>query len=244
MDMTGTQKIAASREKVYAALNDIDVLKQCIPGCETIEKLSDTQMRATVTLKIGPVKASFKGMITLSDIDAPNGYTITGEGSGGGAGFAKGGAHVSLIPDGDATLLQYTAKADVGGKLAQLGGRLIDGTAHKLAGDFFVKFGSVVGEPQAVTEMSPTEGAATTAGGLSKLFAALNALFKSWFGKIFGSSVASLLAICLSGQVSCLGGLPHTASAMVRPFTCVQFFSAEHPISKREASCESVLIRL
>lgn len=94
MDMNGTQRIEAAREKVYTALNDTEVLRQCVPGCETIEKLSDTQMRATVTLKVGPVKASFKGMITLSDLDPPNGYKITGEGSGGPAGFAKGGADV------------------------------------------------------------------------------------------------------------------------------------------------------
>src|ERR1700731_3344900 len=126
MDMTVTLRIEATREEVYAALNDTEVLRQCIPGCETIEKLSDTQMWATMTLKVGPVKASFKGM------------------------FRQGGANVRLTADGNATILEYTAKADVGGRLAQLGGRLIDSTANKLAGDFFVKFGAIVGKPQAV----------------------------------------------------------------------------------------------
>ena len=97
MDMNGSQKIEASRETVYAALNDVEILRQCIPGCESIEKLSDTEMNAKVTLKIGPVKASFTGKVTLSDLDPPNGYTITGEGSGGAAGFAKGGAQVKIV---------------------------------------------------------------------------------------------------------------------------------------------------
>jgi uncharacterized protein len=145
MDMTGTQRIEASRETVYAALNDVEILKQCIPGCETIEKTSENEMTAKVTLKIGPVKASFSGKVTLSDFDPPNGYTITGEGSGGAAGFAKGGAKVALAADGDGTLLTYTVEAHIGGKLAQLGGRLIDATAKKLAGDFFEKFSALVG---------------------------------------------------------------------------------------------------
>ncbi|MEX0752032.1 MAG: carbon monoxide dehydrogenase subunit G [Xanthobacteraceae bacterium] len=144
MDMTGTQRIEAPREVVWAALNDPEVLKQSIPGCESIEKISDTEMKAKVTLKIGPVKASFSGKVTLSDIDPPNGYTIRGEGTGGAAGFAKGGAKVCLAEEGSATVLTYEVKADVGGKLAQLGARLIDGTAKKLAREFFEKFGKVV----------------------------------------------------------------------------------------------------
>jgi hypothetical protein len=145
MDMTGTQRIEAPRAVVWAALNDVNILKQCIPGCESIEKTSDTEMNAKVTLRIGPVKASFLGKVTLSDLDPPNGYTITGEGSGGVAGFAKGGAKVRLAEEGTATILNYEAKAEIGGKLAQLGGRLIDGTSKKLASEFFEKFGEVVG---------------------------------------------------------------------------------------------------
>lgn len=157
MDMSGSQRIAASREKVWAALNDVEVLRQCIPGCESIEMVSDTEMTAKVTLRVGPVKASFAGKVTLSDFDPPNGYTISGEGSGGMAGFAKGGAVVALETDGDATLLRYTAKAEIGGKLAQLGGRLIDATAAKLAGEFFERFGDLVGGAAAgsVAESDP-----------------------------------------------------------------------------------------
>lgn len=144
MDMTGEQRIEASRDKVWAALNDPDVLKQCIPGCQTIEKLSDTELKANVTLKIGPVKASFAGKVTLGDLDPPKSYTISGEGAGGVAGFAKGEAKVRLDEDGAATVLHYEVKAQVGGKIAQLGARLIDGTAKKLAGEFFTTFGKVV----------------------------------------------------------------------------------------------------
>jgi carbon monoxide dehydrogenase subunit G len=156
MDMTGTQRIEAPREAVWAALNDPYVLKRCIPGCESIEKISDTEMNAKVTLKIGPVKASFTGKVTLSDLDPPNGYQINGEGAGGGAGFAKGGATVRLQKDGSATILDYDVKAQIGGKLAQLGGRLIDSTAKKLAGEFFEKFGEVV---------APSEAQPVTAAG-------------------------------------------------------------------------------
>src|SRR5262245_9988278 len=124
MDMTGEERIEASRETVWVALNDPEVLRQCIPGCESLEKLSDTEMTAKVKLKVGPVSASFSGKVVLSDIDAPNGYKIAGEGSGGVAGYAKGSALVRLVVDGTGTILKYEVKADVGGKLAQLGGRL------------------------------------------------------------------------------------------------------------------------
>ena len=149
MDMTGEERIAASRSAVWAALNDPDVLKQCIPGCESLEKLSPTDMTARVKLQIGPVRATFQGKVTLSDLDPPNGYRISGEGQGGVAGYAKGGAVVRLVDDNGGTLLTYQAKADVGGKLAQLGGRLIDSTAKKLAGEFFEKFAALVGKAPA-----------------------------------------------------------------------------------------------
>jgi carbon monoxide dehydrogenase subunit G len=145
MDMTGEERITASRETVWAALNDPDILRQCIPGCEQLEKLSPTEMTARVKLQVGPVRATFQGKVTLSDLDPPNGYRISGEGQGGVAGYAKGGATVRLTDDGGGTLLRYEAKADVGGKLAQLGGRLIDSTAKKLAGEFFEKFATLVG---------------------------------------------------------------------------------------------------
>jgi uncharacterized protein len=145
MEMTGEERIAASREAVWAALNDVAVLRQCIPGCESLEKTSDTDMAARVKLQVGPVRAAFTGKVKLSDLDPPNGYRISGEGQGGVAGYAKGGAVVRLIQDGAGTLLKYEAKADVGGKLAQLGGRLIDSKAKKLAGEFFQNFGAIVG---------------------------------------------------------------------------------------------------
>ena len=144
MDMTGEHRIAAPREAVWAALNDAEILRQCIVGCEEIEKTSDTEFVAKVTAKVGPVKARFGGKVTLSDIDPPNGYTITGEGSGGAAGFAKGGAKVALSTEGAETVLRYTVQANVGGKLAQIGSRLIDGTARKMAEDFFGKFSELV----------------------------------------------------------------------------------------------------
>ena len=147
MEIKGEYKIAAPRDKVFAALNDQAVLKACIPGCESLEKLSDTEMTAKVRLRIGPVSAAFSGKVTLSDIDPPNGYRITGEGQGGVAGFAKGGAVVRLADDDGGTVLTYDVDAQVGGKIAQVGARLISGTAKKLADQFFGKFAESVGAP-------------------------------------------------------------------------------------------------
>jgi carbon monoxide dehydrogenase subunit G len=145
MEIKGEYRIAAPREKVFAALNDQAVLQACIPGCESLEKLSDTEMAAKVRLRIGPVSATFNGKVTLSDIDPPNGYKISGEGQGGVAGFAKGGAVVRLADDSGVTVLTYDADAQVGGKIAQVGARLISGTAKKLADQFFGKFAESVG---------------------------------------------------------------------------------------------------
>ena len=145
MTMSGEYQIAAPREVVWAKLNDPDVLKACIPGCESLEKTSDTEFKATVVLKVGPIKARFEGAVTLTNLNPPHSYTITGEGKGGIAGFAKGAADVSLTEDGpDATILTYVAKADVGGKLAQLGSRLLQSTSKKLAGEFFSSFNKKV----------------------------------------------------------------------------------------------------
>jgi len=146
MQMSDSQRIPASKEKVWAALNNPDILKQCIPGCQSLEMSTPNEMTATVVLKVGPVKATFGGKVTLSDLDPPNSYRISGEGSGGIAGFAKGGATVKLAEESaDVTILSYEVDAQIGGKLAQLGGRLIDSTARKLAGEFFASFGEVVG---------------------------------------------------------------------------------------------------
>ena len=141
----GEEKIAAPIDKVWAALNDPAVLKECIPGCQSLEKTSDNELAATVVLKIGPIKATFNGAVTLKNLNPPKSYTIQGEGKGGIAGFAKGGADVTLTEDGaDSTVLKYEAKADVGGKIAQLGSRLIESTSKKLAGQFFSTFNEKV----------------------------------------------------------------------------------------------------
>jgi uncharacterized protein len=160
MLMEDAQRVPASQAKVWAALNDPEILKACIPGCEKLEMTSPTDMTATVVVKVGPVKASFSGKVRLSDLDPPNGYRISGEGSGGVAGFAKGGASVKLTPDGpNATQLHYAVDAQIGGKLAQLGARLIDATAKKLAGEFFVAFAAAVG----TAEAPPTQAVVASA---------------------------------------------------------------------------------
>jgi len=140
MTMQGEVVLPAERGSVWAALNDPEVLKACIPGCEALEKTSDTEFRAIAKVSVGPVKATFKGAVMLSDIDPPNGYTISGEGQGGVAGFAKGGAKVRLEDAEGGTKLLYDVDAQVGGKLAQLGGRLINGVAKKYADEFFANF--------------------------------------------------------------------------------------------------------
>ena len=146
MDMSGEYRIPAPRRVVWEALNDPAVLKQAINGCESLERTAENEFTASVVAKVGPVKAKFGGTVTLSDLDPPNGYRITGEGAGGAAGYAKGGAQVQLADDGEGTLLRYQAHADVGGKLAQIGSRLIQGTAKKMADEFFSSFSRIVTE--------------------------------------------------------------------------------------------------
>ena len=167
MQMTGEYRIEASREVVWAALNDPEVLKACIPGCEELEKTSDSGFAAKVKAKVGPVSAKFAGEVTLSDINPPESYTISGEGKGGAAGFAKGGAKVRLNDDGSATLLVYEVEAQVGGKLAQIGARLIDGTAKKMADDFFGKFAEQVGGPAELPEPTAEEQAEMAAAAMT-----------------------------------------------------------------------------
>jgi hypothetical protein len=156
MQMTGEQRIAASRQAVWEALNDPGVLRRCIPGCQSLEKEGDERLRATVEIKIGPIGARFNGAVSLSDLDPPNGYTITGEGQAGTVGSAKGGAKVRLAEDQGATLLSYTVDAQVGGRLAQLGGPIIDATAKQLAGKFFEQFGQIVGAPAPGAAAAPS----------------------------------------------------------------------------------------
>jgi carbon monoxide dehydrogenase subunit G len=147
MDMTGERRIAAPRRRVWDALNDPAVLKVSIPGCESLEKQADDAMKAIASVKIGPISARFTGNVKLADLDPPNGYTISGEGQGGVAGFAKGGAKVHLADDGDGTLLSYEVHAQVGGKIAQLGARLIDASAKQMADAFFDRFSAQVAPP-------------------------------------------------------------------------------------------------
>ena len=173
MELTGERRINAPRQRVWDALNDPEVLKGSIPGCQEIEKTSDTDFTAVVMVKVGPVKAKFKGDVALSDIDPPNGYKISGSGKGGAAGFGKGEATVTLKEDGDATILVYTVHASVGGKLAQIGNRLIESTARKLSDEFFDSFCRLVEEaeeggqaeeaeavtpPPQATEKEPSKG--------------------------------------------------------------------------------------
>ena len=144
MTMSGEQQLPASRETVWAKLNDPEVLKACIPGCQSLEVTGENEFLAVATNRVGPVKATFKGKVRLTDLDPPNGYKISGEGEGGVAGFAKGGATVALAEKDGGTLLTYDVEAQIGGKLAQLGQRLINGSAKKLADEFFANFAKAV----------------------------------------------------------------------------------------------------
>ena len=146
MEMTAEQLVPATQQQTWDALNDPAMLKQCVPGCESIDPIGENQYQVLMVARVGPVSAKFKGKLTLSDIQPPNSYSIAFEGQGGAAGFAKGGAHVRLSPEGEATKLAYDVKANVGGKLAQIGSRLVDAAARKVADDFFRNFNQKVGE--------------------------------------------------------------------------------------------------
>jgi len=181
MEMQGEREIGAPRAEVWAALNDPDVLKACIAGCEEMEQTSETGFTATVKQKVGPVKATFRGVVELSDIVEGESYTITGEGKGGAAGFAKGAANVRLEDIKGGTRLTYTAQAKVGGKLAQLGSRLIDGFARKMADDFFTRFQTAVEGPaedkeEPVADKAPREE--NEKGWLQRLF--------NWLKRLIG----------------------------------------------------------
>lgn len=198
MDMTGEYRIPAPRQKVWDALNDPEILSKCIPGCQELNKDSETELSATVKTKVGPVSATFKGKVTLSDINPPAGYTISGEGTGGAAGFAKGGAEVSLEEDGDGTILRYTAKAQVGGKLAQIGSRLIDATSKKMAGQFFDKFALEVGgeAPASSESTAPEAAAAPTSAPAATAPASSSGISPMvWIGGLIAVVVIVLIAL-------------------------------------------------
>lgn len=155
MDMTGERRIPAPRQTVWIALNNTEVLKSCIPGCDKLEKLETGELTASAAVKIGPISARFSGKVQLLDLDPPNGYRIEGEGQGGVAGFAKGGAVVKLVADGAETILSYEVKAQVGGKIAQLGARLIDATAKQMADAFFDRFTATVAAAEDEVVVAP-----------------------------------------------------------------------------------------
>jgi hypothetical protein len=200
MEMTGEYRIPASRQRVWEALNDPAILKACIPGCRQLEKVSDTDFTAIVATKVGPVSATFRGSVNLSDLDPPNGYTLTGQGQGGAAGFARMGARVSLKQDSDDTLLAYAAQADIGGKLASVGSRLVQTVARKNADDFFSAFarhlgGTGVQEPGLAT--TPAGVAAVPAAGPAAGGLGLGAPVPAWV-VVFGTALGLALGYCVA----------------------------------------------
>lgn len=180
MKMTDSRTINAPIDTVWAALLDKDVLKACVPGCSEMEGSPQEGFSATVTQRVGPVKATFKGAVVLKDMIEPNSLTIEGEGKGGAAGFAKGGADVSLATDGARTVLSYDVEAKVGGKLAQLGSRIIDGFAKKMADQFFDNFSNAVGAPEEAPDALAEADAENAAEGTE------NTKKKGWFKKLVG----------------------------------------------------------
>jgi carbon monoxide dehydrogenase subunit G len=170
MEMTGERRIPAPRERVWAALNDPAVLQAAIPGCESVERIADDQFQAKVAMKLGPMSARFGGKVTLSNINPPESYTISGEGTGGAMGFAKGGADVALEAEGpEATVLRYNVKAQVGGKMAQLGARLIDSTAKSMADQFFDRFAAQLSPPADVEAVPVTVSEGTSEMATSRV---------------------------------------------------------------------------
>jgi carbon monoxide dehydrogenase subunit G len=188
MTMNGEVQLAAPRNVVWARLNDPEVLKACIPGCEELTKTDENGFQAIAKLKVGPVSARFKGKVTLSDLDPPNGYKISGEGEGGVAGFAKGAATVTLVDQDDGTLLKYVVEAQIGGKLAQLGQRLVNGSAKKLADEFFTNFAQAVqglaGHRPSVLTSTPASGCSLSGWPIS-CYMALDYMALEWFERLF-----------------------------------------------------------
>lgn len=206
MDMTGERLIPAPRQRVWDALNDPAILKECIPGCESLEKVGDNELRATAAIKIGPISARFTGKVQLTDLDPPTSYRISGEGQGGVAGFAKGGANVNLADQGADTLLTYKVNAQVGGKIAQLGARLIDATSKQMADLFFDRFSAKLATPAAATDDAAPTGADAPAGTVA-----------------VDDTAASVMTDGPIGAIAALTGDAHTtarpASAHVVPAT-------------------------
>ena len=192
MDFTGRYVIAAAPNKVWDALNNPAVLKNCIPGCEKLDKTSPTDFVATAKLKIGPLGATFKGKVTLSDLEPPTRCRLAGEGQGGVAGFAKGAAEVVLTPEGGGTVLTYTAKASVGGKLAQIGQRLIDGAAKQIADDFFKRFAAALEAPALLPDPQ-VEAVSPVAKAPAGLHSSSSISWPVWVAGLIGVIVILLL---------------------------------------------------
>jgi hypothetical protein len=201
MEITGEYRIPAARQRVWEALNDPAVLKECIPGCKQLDKVSDTDFTAIVATKVGPVSATFRGSVNLSELDPPNGYTLTGQGQGGAAGFARMGARVSLKEESDHTLLAYAAQADIGGKLASVGSRLVQSVARKNADDFFSAFARQLG---GTGVQHPAPASAPTAapvlaggGGVAAMPAGLGTPVPAWV-VVFCTGLGLALGYCLA----------------------------------------------
>ena len=207
MEFSGEYRIPARQQQVWDALNDPAVLQACIVGCKQLEKVSDTEFVATVAAKVGPVSATFKGNVVLSDLDPPNGYTLTGQGQGGAAGFAKMGAQVALTEDQNETVLKYVAKAEIGGKLASVGSRLVQTVAKKNADDFFAAFSRHLGGTGAKVEVVPTAAPApgalvpgvapTIAAAPARLFSSLGAPVPAWL-VVFACGLGFALGYCVA----------------------------------------------
>jgi hypothetical protein len=191
MKLSGSRQLPASQAEVWAKLNDVDVLKRCIPGCESLEKQGDDKFKATVAMRIGPVSARFNGEVALTDLDPPKSYRISGRGQGGPAGFASGGANVKLEPKDGGTLLSYDVDATVGGKIAQLGARLIDATAASLSNQFFDRFAAEVAPP--------AEAVATEGGTVATSLPAATAGSSRWLWWGLGAAALIILAYLLRG---------------------------------------------
>jgi len=202
MEMTGEYRIPATQQRVWDALNDPAVLKACIAGCQQLDKVSDTEFKAIVATKVGPISATFRGAVNLSELDAPNGYTLTGQGQGGAAGFARMSARVALKPEADDTLLTYAANAEIGGKLASVGSRLVQTVARKNADDFFSAFARQLGgtgEPEAAA-VAPSAAASGRAAAPSTALAGgggFGALVPAWL-VVFGTGLGLALGYAIA----------------------------------------------
>lgn len=218
MEMTGEQRILAPRQRVWEALNDPEVLRRCIPGCQVLVKESETEMTAIAVVKVGPISARFQGRVTLSGIDPPNGYRITGEGQGGVAGHARGGAVVRLEEDGDETVLAYEVSAQIGGRLAQLGGRMIDATARTMAGAFFKQFAQELTAPTQAAQAETGAATVATPAGAVPSVSVMAAAPGRWLWLVAGIVIGAVALMVVDAGQSDSIGLVHVVLAGLAAF--------------------------